>query len=167
MKRIGATLLLVAGLSLVVWQGTAGASAGLNVSWAIRGVYTCNDPFCSTTSASGAAHSDSRALGAMTWTNQGAGSNAVLDCPRNEGGVTVSESWVFTAKNGDTLDLTTTSDNLCFVSAQVATETATFQITGGTGRFSGATGAGTFEITDLTNPSNEMGKFDATINGLT
>jgi hypothetical protein len=72
--------------------------------------------------------------------------------------------WTFTTQSGDQLDLTTTSDSLCLVSRRVATETATFDITGGTGRFSGATGGGIFSITDLTNPSNENGKFDATIN---
>jgi hypothetical protein len=77
--------------------------------------------------------------------------------------VTVSETWVFTKRDGDQLFLTTDSDSLCFVSRQVATETATFHITGGTGSLSGAAGSGTFSITDLTSPSNENGKFDATI----
>ena len=82
-------------------------------------------------------------LGAMMpWTNSGGGGAGVLVCPRNR----------------------TDSDSLCFVSAQIATETATFHITGGTGSLSGASGSGTFSITDLTDLSNENGKFNATIN---
>jgi hypothetical protein len=100
----------------------------------------------------------------MTWTNSGTGGAGVLVCPRDLAGVTVAETWVFTTQDGATLTLTTDSDSLCFASHQVATETATFHISGGTRTLSGATGSGTFSITDLTNPSNENGKFNATIN---
>jgi len=77
--------------------------------------------------------------------------------------VTVAEDWAFTTQSG-TLDLTTTSDSLCFISAQVATESATFTITGGTGLFRHAHGSGTFKIVDLTTPPDEYGVFTATIN---
>ena len=100
----------------------------------------------------------------MTWTNSGGNGVGNPVCPRNLAGVTLSENWVFTTQNGATLDITTTSDSLCFVSRQVVTETATFDITGGTGSLRGATGSGTFSIVDLASPSNESGKFDATIN---
>jgi hypothetical protein len=161
MKRTGVMLFIAAALTLAVWQGVAGASGKLNVSWTMHGAYTCIDANCDTT-GSGTAHSDSSVLGAMTWTNSGTGTG-IAECPRNLTGFTVSETWTFTTQGGD-LYLTTTSDVLCLVSRQVATETATFDITGGTGIFSGATGSGTFSITDLTNPSNESGKFNATIN---
>ena len=164
MKRIGATLFVAVAVSLSVWLGVASASGKTTVSWTMHGAYTCIDSQCDTT-GSGAANSDSSVLGAMTWTNSGSGGIGSPVCPRNLAGVTVSETWVFTTQNGDQLDIATTSDSLCFVSKQVATETATFNITDGTGSFKGASGSGTFSITDLTNPSNESGKFNATING--
>jgi hypothetical protein len=162
-RTVRATLFVAAALIVAVWQGVASASGKTNVSWTMHGAYTCIDPQCDTI-GSGTAYSDSSVLGAMTWTNSGGGGGGVLVCPRNLAGVTVAETWVFTTQNGDTLTLTTDSDSLCFVSPQVATETATFHITGGTGGLSGASGSGTFSITDLTNPSNENGKFNATIN---
>lgn len=163
MKRTCATSSLAAALCLLVSQGAAGAGGKLDVSWTMHGTYTCGDQFCSTTSGSGTAHADSSVLGAMTWTNQGGGATGEPACQGKLGGVSVAETWVFTTRNGETLDLATDSDSLCFVSKQVATETATFHITGGTGSLRGASGTGTFTITDLTDPSNENGAFRATI----
>jgi hypothetical protein len=164
MKRIAAMLVLASAVSLLVWQGVAGASAGTDINWTMHGTYTCNDPLCTTTTGSGTAHADSRALGAMTWTNAGGGSDAMPQCPRDQVGFALAETWVFRTQDGSTLDVETTSDSLCLVSHQLATETATFTITGGTGRFAGASGSGTFSIVDLTSPSNENGQFRATIN---
>jgi hypothetical protein len=167
MKRIGATLALASALSLIVWQGVASASGKLNVNWTMHGSYTCIPPTgpnaCANTVGSGTAHADSSVLGAMTWTNAGGGGNGEPACLGKLGGVTVSETWVFTTQSGDSLDLTTDSDSLCFVSKQVATESATFHITGGTGSLKDASGTGTFTIIDLTSPSNENGTFSATI----
>ncbi len=166
MKRVGLLLLVAAALGLVVGQGVASGRAGSSVSWTMHGSFTCNDPFCSTTTGSGTAHSDSSELGAMTWTNSGGPPNPPDEqpvCPRNLTGFAVGEDWVFTTQSGATLDLTVDTDSLCLVSKQVATETATFHITGGTGSLSGASGNGTFSIVDLTSPSNESGKFNATI----
>jgi hypothetical protein len=162
MKRFGAMLFVAAALSLTVWQAAASASGKLNVSWTMHGAYACIDPQCDTV-GSGTANSDSSVLGAMTWINSGTGGIGIPVCPRNLIGFSVSETWAFTTQNGDQLFITTDSDSLCLVSSQVATETATFHITGGTGSLSGATGSGTFSITDLTNPSNESGKFNVTI----
>ncbi len=91
-KRSGISLaaIVCSALVLDVWQGVAGARTAISVSWTIRGTYTCFDQ-CATTSASGTAHSDSRILGAMSWTNEGAGDTAAVVCPRNLAGVTVSE----------------------------------------------------------------------------
>jgi len=150
-------------LSLSVATGIARASGKTDLSWTMHGSYMCIDPQCDTI-GSGTAHADSSLLGDMTWTNAGTGGTGSPVCPRNLAGVTVSETWVYTTQNGDQLFLTTDSDSLCFDSPQVATETATFHITGGTGSLSGATGTGSFSIVDLTTPSNENGKFNATIN---
>lgn len=158
-----AALAISAALSLGVGQGVANASGKTNVSWTMHGTYACIDPQCDTV-GSGTAHSDSSLLGDMTWTNSGTGGTGNPFCLGDQAGVTVAETWVYTTENGDTLDLKTTSDSLCFVSPQVATETATFDITGGTGALQGATGRGTFRIIDLTSPPNENGTFNATIN---
>lgn len=167
MKRLGAMLFVAAAASLSVWLSVASASGKTSVSWTMHGSYTCIPPTgpdaCATTIGSGTAQADSSVLGAMTWTNQGGGGIGEPVCGGKLGGVTVSENWQFFTPNGE-LDIATDSDSLCFVSKQVATETATFHITRGTGSLTGATGSGTFTITDLTSPSNESGKFNATIN---
>jgi hypothetical protein len=166
MKRLGAMLLLASALSLIVWQGVASASGKLNVSWTMHGTYVCSpSPMdCETTAGSGTARANSSVLGGMTWTNSSGGGVGNPVCPRNLVGFSVSETWVFTTQDGDHLFLTTDSDSLCLVSKQVATETATFTITGGTGGLTGTSGTGTFTIVDLTSPSNENGNFNATIN---
>jgi hypothetical protein len=162
---VRATLFVAAALTLSVWQGVASASGKTNVSWTIKGSYTCSAN-CDFTDGSGIAHSDSKVLSRMTWINQGGPGTGALVCPKGEHGVRVGENWAFATQKGgkDTFDIKTDSDNLCFVSGQISKETGTFHITDGTGRFKGATGRGTFEITDLTNPPNENGTFKATIN---
>jgi hypothetical protein len=163
MKRLGAMLVVATALSLTVGLAVASAGGKTNVSWTMHGSYAFTDPQFDT-AGSGTAHANSSVLGAMTWTNaSGAGTGNPV-CPRDLAGVSVSETWVFTTQNGDKLFITTDSDSLCFVSGQVATETATFHITGGTGSLNQASGSGTFSIIDLTSPMNENGKFNATIN---
>jgi hypothetical protein len=76
-----------------------------------------------------------------------------------------SENYVFTSQNGkDTIDLTTTSDTFCFTSnPNVSIETATYTITGGTGRFSAATGTGSSLETVLTHPQTGSGTFNLSL----
>jgi hypothetical protein len=147
-----------------LWQGAASASAPVNVSWTIRGSYVCIQQ-CAETNGKGTAHSSSNLLGAMTWINQGAGASGTPGCA---GGFKVFEIWEFRAQNGkDALDLMTTNDDLCLTpDPNVFTETGTFVITGGTGRFSGAGGTGSLQIVDLGHPSTETGTFNASITGV-
>ena len=157
---LAATLVVCVALGLGVLQGVASATT-TDVSWTIRGAYTCIQQ-CAETNGKGTAHSQSKLLGQMTWINQGTGAAGEPVCA---GGFKLFEIWEFKAQNGkDTLDLMTTNDDLCFTAdPNVVTETATFVITGGTGRFSGATGTGAFQITDLAHPQTETGTFNASI----
>jgi hypothetical protein len=162
---LGATFAACAALSLGVWQTAAGASARFNVSWTMRGSYTCINA-CAETTGQGTARSDSRLLGDMAWTNHGTGAPGTPDCT---GGVNLAETWEFTTQNhGDTLDVLTLHDAGCpsLDNPSFFYETASFAITGGTGRFSGASGTGTFQITDLADPTTETGTFYATVTGI-
>ena len=88
--------------------------------------------------------------------------DAVTNC------LTQSKNFAFTTQNGgagkDTFYISTTSDTFCFTTdPNVSTETATFDITGGTGRFAGATGSGTFAVTSLAHPQKGSGTLTATM----
>jgi hypothetical protein len=57
-----------------------------------------------------------------------------------------------------------TADAFCFTDdPNVSLETASFDITGGTGRFAAATGSGTFSVTALTHPQKGSGTLTAAI----
>lgn len=60
---------------------------------------------------------------------------------------TFVEYTTFTAANGDTLTAVQTG-TACFSSPTTVSATATYTVTGGTGRFSGATGSGTASTTE-------------------
>ena len=160
------TLAVCVALSLSVGQGVARASTTVNVSWTIHGPYACVGPCATATSfmGNGIAHSDSKVLGTMTYSFVG----EVLYYDLATNCLVQSEDWAFTTQNGhegkDTIDLSTTSDTFCFTDdPNVSIETATYDITGGTGRFSGATGAAFSELTILTHPQKGSGTFTATI----
>jgi len=160
------TLAMFVALSLSVGQGVARASTTINVSWTIHGPYSCVGPCATATQfmGNGIAHSPLKVLGTMTYSFVG----AVLDYNPVTNCLDQSENWAFTLQNGhegkDTFDLSTTSDTFCFTDdPNVSIETATYDITGGTGRFSGATGAAFSELTILTHPQKGSGTFTATI----
>jgi hypothetical protein len=68
------------------------------------------------------------------------------------------------ARAPDTITFQTTSDTYCFTDdPNVSIETATYVITGGTGRFTRATGTATSEQTVLTNPQTGSGTFTVNI----
>jgi hypothetical protein len=73
--------------------------------------------------------------------------------PLNANGIAPGHgSVVFTAANGDTL----TFDYEGLLNAATGEGTGRFTITGGTGRYDGATGAGTFRaLIDLSRPTNQ------------
>jgi hypothetical protein len=170
MKRIRSAILLTSvALSLGVWQGVAAATTSTarttptNVTWTEEGPYDCVGP-CATATyyfAWGMAHADSKDFGTM----KGSMSGTVLDYNPVTNCLDQSENWVFTTQKGDdAIYLTTTSDTLCFTAdPNVSIENGAFTITGGTGRFTGATGSGTFQLTVLTHPQKGSGTFTATI----
>jgi hypothetical protein len=82
-----------------------------------------------------------------------------------DGCLVQSENWALTTQKGkNTIFLSTTADTFCPTSnPNISLETATFTITGGTGLFSNATGAGTFVLTVLTKPQNYTGTLSGTI----
>jgi hypothetical protein len=163
----GATLIACVGLSLGVWQGVAGASpTTINFNATFGGPYTCLGPCATATNFTllGMAHADSKSLGTMKYT----GVVELLSYDPVSNCAAQAETFAFTTQNGDTgkdtFYLSTTSDALCFTDdPNVALETASFDITGGTGRFAGATGSGTFAVTPLTHPQKSSGTLTATI----
>ena len=139
------TLVVCVILSLGVWQGVASASTNtIDFSATIRGPYACPGPCASATefTLNGIANADAKSLGTMTYT----GAGVVLDFDPVANCLVQSENFAFTTQNGrdgkDTFYVATTFDALCFTDdPNVLNETATFDITGGTGRFAGATGS--------------------------
>jgi len=69
----------------------------------------------------------------------GAGPAGAGSCVRSFTGVVT-----FTAPNGDSLATSSTGTETCSSNPNIYTEAATFTVTGGTGRFAGATGSGTW-----------------------
>jgi hypothetical protein len=155
---------LVVSLALIYGglPGVAHASttAGLNVTE--KGDYSCAGSCATATSfgVDGIAHSGTGGFGTMKLSAQG----TVLGV-NTDGCLVQSENWTFTTQQGkDTLFLSTTSDTFCpTANPNVSLETATFTITGGTGLFSDASGAGTFTLTVLTHPQNFTGTLSGTI----
>lgn len=163
---LAATLAVCVALSLSVGLAIARASTTISVSWTIHGPYSCLGP-CSSAAqfmGNGIAHSDSKALSTMTYSFVGTVLyyNPATNC------LDQTENWAFTTQNGsqgkDTINLSTTSDAFCFThDPNVSIETATYVITRGTGRFSGAAGTAASELTILTHPQKGTGTFTATI----
>jgi hypothetical protein len=76
----------------------------------------------------------------------------VLEPPDANGIFPGSGSVTITAANGDQV----TFDYVGFLDSQTGEGTGTFTFTGGTGRFAGATGQGTFDaLIDLSLPANQ------------
>jgi hypothetical protein len=162
-KRPGIAALVALALALVA-VAPAAASSTISVSMSERGSYSCLGPCATATyfNVSGVAHTD--AFGTMTYVTQG----TVLDYDPDTNCLDQSEVWALTAQNGhggkDTLWLTTTSDTFCFTAdANVSNESATFAISGGTGRFANATGTGTLSETVLTHPQVGSGTLTLSI----
>jgi len=163
-RRSGAPAAL-AGLALAIAIVVpVSASTSISLSATERGSYSCLGPCAVATyfNATGLAHSD--AFGTMTYVAQG----VVLDYNPDTNCLDQSETWAFTAQNGhggrDTLVISTTSDTFCFTDdPNISLESASFVVTGGTGRFAGATGSGTFSETVLTHPQIGSGVLRATL----
>jgi hypothetical protein len=140
----------------------ARASTTSNLNLRESGDYSCVGPCATATyfSVRGIARPGSGSFATMTLSAAG----TVLSV-NPDGCLVQSENWAITTRNGkNTIYLSTTSDTFCPTSnPNVSQETATFTITGGTGLFSNATGAGTFTLTVLTHPQNYTGTLSGTI----
>ena len=148
-------------------QGLPGlGTATIQVNATLKGSYECLGPCATATdfTADGIAHTDPNSLGTMTYSVVG----RVLDYNPVTNCLDQSEDWSLTTKNGhdgkDTIYLSTTSNAVCFTDdPNVMLETGTFNVTGGTGRFAGATGSGTFMDTPRGHPQKSSGTLTATI----
>jgi hypothetical protein len=139
------------------------ASTTASLSMTERGPYACLGPCESATYFNLHGLADSAAFGVMTYTGQG----TVLGYDPDTNCLSQSENYAFTmlrGHSGDTLWLSTTSDTFCFTSdPNVSFETATFTVTGGTGRFSDATGGGSFSLRVLTHPQRGSGTITGSV----
>jgi len=161
-----AAFVACAALTLGVWQDVAGATTSSRattstVTWTEKGPYACVGPCATATSyfAWGVVHPDSKPFSTMKDSLSG----TVLDYNPVTNCLDQAENLAFT-KGNDTIYFSTTSDTLCFTAdPNVSIETAAFAITGGTGRFAGATGSCTFNLNVLTHPQKGSGTFTMTI----
>jgi hypothetical protein len=139
---------------------SASTNAGLNFT--MTEDYSCLGPCATATyfSADGIAHSGSQSFGTMTDSETGQVLNLLPD-----GCYAQSENWAFTTQKGkNTFFLTTTSSTFCpTANPNIFLENNTFTITGGTGIFSNATGAGTFVLTARVHPQTSRGTLSGTI----
>lgn len=76
----------------------------------------------------------------------------------------VTDTVTLTAANGDQLVLTNSGED-CFDETGHIIGVATFTVTGGTGRFDGATGTGTTEVVATPNETGLAGAFVLTLRG--
>src|SRR2546422_6247128 len=99
-------------------------------------------------------------LGKTTFANTASETGAAETC---EGGFVANEQETFTAANGDEL-FSSATDVGCPTSPTAFQLTASFTITGGTGRFADASGSGTTQLTGV-DTSMTTGTFSGTSTG--
>jgi len=126
-------LLTVFSLSMV---SPVSARSSMNFAGIFLGHFTCT--FSSSSS------SCTVSLTGYLWhlgefAGSGAGPTGAGSCVSSFTGVVT-----FTAPNGDSFTTSSTGTETCSSNPNIYTEAATFTVTGGTGRFAGATGLGTW-----------------------
>jgi len=99
-------------------------------------------------------------LGKTTFASTATGTGSSAAC---EGGLTAIEQETFTAANGDQL-FSSSMDVICPTSPTAFQLTASFTITGGTGRFADASGSGTTQLSGV-DTSMTTGTFSGTSTG--
>ncbi len=153
--------------ALVLAPGVSAAgSTTVNFVAPEHGFYSCVGPCASATyfNFTEVVQTGSNALG----TAKLAGAGTVLDYNPVTNCLDQSEQWALTPQNGsvgkDTIFISTTVDTYCFTSdANVSIETATWAVTGGTGRFADASGSGVISETVRTHPQSASGTLSGTI----
>jgi hypothetical protein len=115
---------------------------------------------CTSFSADGIAHSGSLDFGTMTFSEVG----TAISFDPITGCLLSSVNYALTTQKGkNTIFLSTTDDTECQTGTNTFLETATLTITGGTGIFSSATGAGTVTFTGRFHPQNATATINLTI----
>jgi hypothetical protein len=141
-------------LVLAVYPGVAAAKSTTTLHLGLKGTYACKGS-CATATHFTARGSGGRFNFSLTGT--------VLKT-NSQGCLVQKETWTLTAGKKNALFLSTTSDTLCpTANSNVSSEAAAFSITGGSGRFHGATGNGTFGFSVLVSPQVASGALTATV----
>jgi len=162
-RRVALALGTVA-MAVALMAQPAAASTTVSLHIVEAGSYSCLGPCASATYFNVVGRASSNIFRTMRYTTQG----TVLSYDQNTNCLSQVETWQFTVRRPhhrpDHLFLTTTSDTFCFTSnPNVSHESATFVITGGSGRLRGATGQGSFAEDVLTTPQVGGGTMDATL----
>lgn len=141
-------------VALAVYPGVARAKSTTILHLGLKGTYACKGS-CPT-----ATHFTARGSGGrFKFSLQG----TVLKTSA-QGCLIQKETWTVTAGKKDALFLSTTSDTLCpTANSNMSSEAAAFSVTGGSGRFRGATGNGTFGFSVLVSPQVASGALTATV----
>jgi len=138
-KRLMLVVMLMALAAIGI--GGNSASAGADHQVPFKGSYSGAAAFTSATTALFTGTGIASPLGRGTNENHIAVSGAA-SCPGGFANINVE---TLTAANGDTLVLTGDHDQACPTGPNAVHGTGLWIVTGGTGRFAGATGQGTFD----------------------
>ena len=152
LKQIILPLLIALALS----DMTARASQNLPFRLGDEGTITFTGPSTATTAGTGNANQMGRIKSAGSLTIVGEASCG------NEVGFAVEMQDTFTAANGDTL-MTAITMQLCPIAPGIYHGVGTYVVTGGTGRFAGATGSGVFDGTGNFNTGTIICALNGTI----
>ena len=128
-------------IALALSALTANASQNLPFRLGDEGTITFTSPSTATTAGTGNATHMGRITSDGNLTIVGEAS-----CVDNEVGFSVEMQDTFTAANGDKLTTAITMQ-LCPIASGIYHGVGTYVVTGGTGRFAGATGSGVFDGT--------------------
>jgi hypothetical protein len=136
---------------------TASASQNLPFRLGDEGTITFTGPSTATTAGTGNANHMGRIASDGSLTIVGEAS-----CIGNEVGFAVEMQDTFTAANGDKL-MTAITMELCPIAPGIYHGVGTYVVTGGTGRFAGATGSGVFDGTGNFNTGTIICALNGTI----
>ena len=139
-KRHMLVVMLIAMGAIAIGANSASAAAGHQVPF--RASYSGTAAFTSATTALFTGTGIASHLGRSTNVNNITVLSGPVSCP---GGFANKNVETLTAANGDKLMLTGPHDVGCSIRPGVVHGTGDWTVTGGTGRFAGATGQGTFD----------------------
>ena len=161
-KAASKALFLMPVVLLIVFSLSAAAPVSARTSMSFAGAFlghftctfTSSGTLCTVSLRGHLSH-----LGELS--GSGAGPTGAGSCVRSFTGVVA-----FVAPDGDSFATSSTGTETCSTSPNVYTEDASFTITGGTGRFSGAAGSGTWTGINFV-VSNTCSSSGCTVQGAT